>query len=216
MVTNQPRIQKQKQAKEIVSTTVIRSHSTQGTQGWNDLQYLCPFLTLFNRAKKTWRRASNQTWYVPSSPPSLYPSSAAGNKSCCNYQAGSISHIAPLPHLQLTLTCSSLSASHCYRSVTDRWHPVSSLHTSNVHAKQGCTSEHGDESIQTHTNRHEHGSSQPRESWMPWGHRSQLLLETSQLSNPQRVTRISENSSLSPLWHKEQLHWASYVHLMWT
>lgn len=177
--------------------------------------YLAPFLTLFNRTKKTWRRASNQTWYVPLSPLSLYPSSAAGNKSCCNYQAGSISHIAPLPHL--TLTCSSLSASHCYRSVTVRWHPVSSLHTTNVHAKPGYTSEHGDESMDTRTNSHEHGNLQPHESWMPWGHRSQLLLETSpQLSNPQRVTRISQNSSLSPLWHERQLHWASYVLLMWT
>ena len=41
-----------------------------------------------------------------------------------------------------------------------------------------------------------------RDSWMPHGggHRSQLLLETSlQLSNQQRVTLISQNSSLGPL-----------------
>lgn len=95
--------------------------------------YLCPFLTLLSSKKKknlTRGFKPNMIGALASSIPP--PFSAAGNKSCCNYQAGSISHIAPLPHLQWTLTCSSLSASRRYRSVTDRRHSVPSLHTTNV------------------------------------------------------------------------------------
>lgn len=78
----------------------------------------------------------------PPAPPCLCPSSAAGSKSCCNYQAGSIRHMAPLAHLQPTPACSSLSASRSYRSVTDGWRPVPFVHTSGVRAKLGWASEH--------------------------------------------------------------------------
>lgn len=186
---------------------------------------LCLSLTLFTLAKNLTYNNPKLNMIPPLSAP---PTSFSGNKSSCNYQAGSITvtsllSSARLTRLQLTLTCSSLAVHHCYRSASDRSHPVSPayththtcraevhthrLHTHRVHTHTtGC--KHTDRQTWTLAN-HKH------ESWTPQGggQRSQLLLETSlQLSNQQRVTVLSQNRSPSnEMEDKDENHMVSHA-----
>lgn len=132
------------------STTGIRSHSTQGRRG--KVIYLRLSLILFPLAE-IGLTTPNWIWYrFFVSPHSVSPGflSVSCNKSCCNYQAGSITVTSLLfsARLKLTLTCSSLAACHSYGSVSDRSNSFSTVNRweneTNTHCSCKCTDEMSD------------------------------------------------------------------------
>lgn len=214
----QQKIRKEHREIEKVQGEDVRKHnsdqitqcSREGRVKWS----VSVSLTLFTLAKNlTYNPKLNM---IP--PPLLPPPSSSGNKSCCNYQTGSITvtsllSSARLSHLQLTLTCSSLAVHRYDRRVGRCFRP----HTHKRVQEHSLKAAHTEGWIHADVDTHSH----KYERWTPRGagHRSQLLLETSlQLSNQQRVTILSQNSSLSPLSNemkdKDENHMVS--HAMWT